>query len=209
MSEDAIGIIGTGPVGLAIARKGVHAGLDVLISSSRSPEDTAKTLGDLATDVRVGSAADAAAADIVFLAIPFTAVPALAKVSDWSGRIVVDATNQFAASDPYRGRADLGDETGSEWVAHHLAGAIVVKSLNTLYAPYIDADPVHPAGRQVAFLAGDDEVSNGRVGRLLERFGFAVVPVGGLRAGGRLTQLDGYLNGKHFLQQDASDAPVE
>ena len=41
--------------------------------------------------------ARAADADLVVIAIPFIKVPELAgEVPDWSGRVVVDATNQFA-----------------------------------------------------------------------------------------------------------------
>jgi hypothetical protein len=40
------------------------------------------------------------------------------------------------------------------------------------------------------------------VARLLSTFGFAAVDVGSLREGGRLMQLDGYLNALHVLKQD-------
>jgi predicted dinucleotide-binding enzyme len=77
-----------------------------------------------------------------------------------------------------------------------------VKALNTLFAPFIAADPRHAAGRQVAFYAGDDADAKAVVADLLDTFGFAALDLGGLREGGRLMQLDGALSGKHLLLQD-------
>jgi hypothetical protein len=77
-----------------------------------------------------------------------------------------------------------------------------VKALNTLYGPFIAADPRHAEGRLVAFDAGDDGDAKAAVAGLLDQFGFAALDLGGLREGGRLMQLDGALNGKHLLLQD-------
>ncbi|MFH8383432.1 NADPH-dependent F420 reductase [Kitasatospora sp. NPDC018058] len=129
-------------------------------------------------------------------------MPELTGLTTWAGKIVVDTTNHFAAAHPWRGRYDVGDLTGSEWVAQHLPGARVVKALNTLYARFIAADPRHAEGRQVAFYAGDDADAKTIVAGLLDSFGFAAPDLGGLGEGGRLMQLDGALNAKHLLLQD-------
>ncbi|MGW2649927.1 hypothetical protein ACWC2T_34715 [Streptomyces sp. NPDC001393] len=81
-------------------------------------------------------------------------------------------------------------------------GAWVAKALNTLFAPFIAADPRHAEGRQVAFYAGDDTDAKATVAGLLGEFGFATLDLGGLREGGRLMQLDGALSAKHLLLQD-------
>ncbi|MGA5699773.1 NADPH-dependent F420 reductase [Peterkaempfera bronchialis] len=127
---------------------------------------------------------------------------AVGALPDWQGRIVVDATNQFTRLPPDTRIADLGDLTGSEYVASLLPGARVVKAFNTLYGPYIAADPRHPAGRRVLFYAGDDPDAKARVHRLADQFGFAPVDLGSLRDGGRLMQLGGPLSGLHLLKQD-------
>jgi hypothetical protein len=98
--------------------------------------------------------------------------------------------------------ADLGDLTGSEYVASLLPGARVVKAFNTLYGRYIAADPVHDAGRQLLFLAGDDPAARTQVADLAAAWGFAPVDLGSLREGGRLMQLGGPLSGLHALKQD-------
>jgi predicted dinucleotide-binding enzyme len=129
-----VGILGTGPTGRAIAHRVVSSGVPVLLASTRGQLSMAalcSTLGPLARAVSVGHAA---LADAVVLALPFVRVPELAEVvDDWTGRIVIDSTNQFATYTPrYGGYVDLGEETGSEWVARQLPGATVIKAFNTL-----------------------------------------------------------------------------
>ena len=197
-----VGIIGSGPLGRAVAGHAVAAGLPVFMSNSRGPDSLSAVVADLGPLATAVPVADAAAADLVVLAIPFVKVPELTAVTDWSGRVIVDATNQFAEYAPYSGFVDLGDETGSEWVARQLPGATVIKAFNAMFAASIAADPRHAQGRQVVFYAGDDASSNAEFADLLERFGFAPVYLGSLREGGRLMQLGGPLSGLHVLKQD-------
>jgi hypothetical protein len=201
-SITTIGVIGAGTIGRALAAHAAKAGHHVLISNSRGPE----TLADIATilgpAVEAVTVAKSAAADLVVLAVPFSAVPDVAAaVGDWTGRTVVDATNQFATAS-YEGRADIGPLTGSEWVARHLPGAHVIKAFNAMAGAYIAAEPRHAEGRQVVFHAGDDVALNADFAALIESFGFAPVYVGGLADGGRLLQLDGHLSLLHVLRQD-------
>ncbi|MGW1887370.1 NADPH-dependent F420 reductase [Streptomyces sp. NPDC001970] len=197
-----IGVLGAGEVGQAVADKAIRHGHEVLIGNSRGPETLEALVERLGPKARAATAEEAARPELVFLSVPFFAVPELTDLTSWSGKIVVDTTNQFAAANPWRGRYDVGDLTGSEWVAQRLPGARVVKALNTLFAPFIAADPRHAEGRQVAFYAGDDADAKAAVAGLLDQFGFAALDLGGLREGGRLMQLDGVLSAKHLLLQD-------
>jgi predicted dinucleotide-binding enzyme len=199
-----IGVIGSGPVGRAVATRAVAAGIPVTLSNSRGPDTLTEVVDVLGTGATAGTVAQAADAALVVVAIPFIKVPELASaVPDWSGRVVVDATNQFAQYEPtYSGLVDLGDETGSEWVARHLPGATVIKAFNAMYADYIKADPRHHDGRQVLFFAGDDDAVNAEFAEFGEALGFAPVLLGGLREGGRLMQLDGPLSALHVVKQD-------
>ncbi|MET7918273.1 NAD(P)-binding domain-containing protein [Streptomyces avermitilis] len=151
-----LGVLGAGEVGQAVAARAVRHGHEVLIGNSRGPRTLEALVGRLGPKARAVTAEEAVKPELVFLSVPFFAVPELTRLTSWSGKIVVDTTNQFAAANPWRGRYDVGDLTGSEWVAQHLPGARLVKALNTLYAPFIAADPRHAEGRQVAFYAGDD-----------------------------------------------------
>ncbi|GAA3113142.1 NADPH-dependent F420 reductase [Streptomyces echinatus] len=201
-THSTIGVLGAGEVGQAVAGQAIRHGHEVAIGNSRGPETLEALVGRLGPKAHAVTAEAAARPELVFLSVPFFAVPELTGLTDWSGKIVIDTTNQFAAANPWRGRYDVGDLTGSEWVAEHLPGARVVKALNTLFAPFIAADPRHAEGRQVAFYAGDDNDAKAIVAGLLGEFGFATLDLGGLREGGRLMQLDGALSAKHLLLQD-------
>jgi 8-hydroxy-5-deazaflavin:NADPH oxidoreductase len=200
----SVGIVGSGEVARALAGHAVKAGLHVLISNSRGPATLVDVVNALGEGARAVTVREAAAANLVIVAIPFLRVPEMVGVvPDWSGRIVIDATNQFAQYEPtYAGFADLGEETGSEWVARHLPGATVIKAFNAMFASFIKADPHHAEGTQIVFYAGDDEPAGKAFAEFVERLGFAPVSVGGLRDGGRLMQLGGSLSGVHALRQN-------
>jgi len=199
-----VGFIGSGPLTQALAHHLVAAQIPILVSNSRGPQSLTELVADLGEGAQAATVEQAAKADLVILALPFLRVPELAEaIPDWSGRIVVDATNQFAEYTPaYRGYVDLGEETGSEWVARHLPGASIIKAFNAMYASYLAADPRHGEGRQVVFYAGDDATACSDFDDLMTGLGFAPVYVGGLCDGGRLMQLGGPLSTLHVIKQD-------
>lgn len=195
------GTIGAGAVAQAIAGHLVAAGHKVTLSNSRGPDtllDVVTRLGPLAS---AGTVSEAAAADLVFLTVPWPQVgEALAGLPEWDGRILVDTTNYFESMRP--ALTDLGVETASEFVADRAPGARVVKAFNTLYAQYIAADPRHTAGRQLLFYAGDDQAAKADFHTVADALGFAPVDAGTLREGGRLMQVGGPLSALHALRQD-------
>ncbi|MGW5205374.1 NADPH-dependent F420 reductase [Streptomyces griseoincarnatus] len=198
-----IGMLGAGTVAQALTRHAIRQGHEVVLSNSRGPASLTPLVRELGPLARAGTPAEAAAADLVVLAVGWPRVPEVAaSLPRLDGTVVVDATNQFASLPPNPRIADLGDLTGSEYVASLLPGARVVKAFNALFAQYIAADPRHAAGRQVLFLAGDDPDAKRTVERLADSFGFAPVDLGPLREGGRLIQLGGPLSGLHVLKQD-------
>jgi hypothetical protein len=198
-----IGTIGAGTVAQAIARHAVRHGHQVVLSNSRGPASLADLAEDLGPLASAGTPGEAAVAELVVLAVGWPQIPdAVGAVASFDGRIVIDASNQFASPPPRARPADLGELTGSEYVASLMPGARVVKAFNTLYGQYIAADPRHEAGRQVLFLAGDDTDAKTTVKDLTAEFGFAPVDLGSLREGGRLMQLGGPLSGLHALKQD-------
>ncbi|MDT8914713.1 NAD(P)-binding domain-containing protein [Amycolatopsis sp. PS_44_ISF1] len=191
------GTIGAGTVAEAIAAHLVAVGHPVILSNRRGPatlRDLVTRLGPLAS---AGTVAEAAAADLVFLAVGWAEVrDALAGLPPWHGRILVDTTNAIPAP------AGLGAETASEFVAGQAPGARVVKAFDTLFARYIAADPRHPAGRQLLFYAGDDDGAKDTFHSIADEIGFAPVDAGTLREGGRLMQVGGPLSALHALKQD-------
>jgi predicted dinucleotide-binding enzyme len=198
-----IGMLGAGAIAQAIARHAIRHSHEVVLSNSRGPASLAPLVKDLGALAAAAPPAEAAAADLVVLAVPWPQIPdAVAGLPRLDKTIVIDATNQFASLSPKPEIADLGDLTGSEYVASLLPGARVVKAFNALYGQFIAADPRHEAGRQVLFLAGDDADAKNTVRDLTSEFGFAPVDLGTLREGGRLIQLGGPLSALHALKQD-------
>jgi predicted dinucleotide-binding enzyme len=198
-----IGIIGSGLLGQSVARHASAAGFRVLIANTRGPLSLASLVSGLGPTARAVRPSQAAQADLVIIAIPFVRIPELAaEIGDCSGRVMVDATNQFATYQPYSGYVDLGEQSGTEWVAAHLPGATMIKAFNAMFADYLRPDPRHPEGRQVVFYAGDEDGACAQFAEFVAKMGFAPVYVGGLRDGGRLLQLGGALSGLHVLKQD-------
>ncbi|GAA3694445.1 NAD(P)-binding domain-containing protein [Streptomyces iranensis] len=196
-------MLGAGAVAQAIARHAIRHGHEVVLSNSRGPASLAPLVKDLGALATAATPAEAAAADLVVLSVRWPQIPdAVAGLPRLDGTVVIDATNQFSSSPPNPKIADLGDLTGSEYVASLLPGARVVKAFNALYAQFIARDPRHEAGRQVLFLAGDDADAKNTVQVLTSEFGFAPVDLGTLREGGRLIQLGGPLSALHALKQD-------
>ncbi len=197
------GTIGAGTVAQAIARHLVTAGHEVVLSNSRGPDTLLDTVAGLGPLARAGTIEEAAAADVVFLAVPWPQVgDALSGLSSWDGRILVDTTNSGFAPPAVE---DLGVETSSEFVARLAPGARVVKAFNTLYAQYIAADPRHAEGRQLLFYAADDADAKAGFHALFAGVGFAPVDAGPLRDGGRLMQVGSVLSALHAVKLDGED----
>jgi predicted dinucleotide-binding enzyme len=121
---------------------------------------------------------------------------ALRGITEWKGKIVVDVTNPILADGTL---VDLGESTSSEVIAAQLPGARVVKAFNTLFATWLAAEPVQPAGKRVIFVSSDDAEAKRIVQGLAAAFGFATVDLGGLVQGGRLQQAGKPLAGLNLL----------
>ncbi|MCX5096436.1 NAD(P)-binding domain-containing protein [Streptomyces sp. NBC_00365] len=174
-AHSTIGIVGAGEIGRAVADKAVRQGHEVLIGNSRGPETLKAVVEQLGPKAHAVTAEEAAQPDLIFLAVPFFAVPDLTSLTDWSRKIVVDTTNQFAEANPWRGRYDVGDLTGSEWVAERLPGARIVKAFNSLFAAFIAADlllqvarrqhrPDHPRPAALAGAGEEGPISRSQPG---------------------------------------------
>jgi 8-hydroxy-5-deazaflavin:NADPH oxidoreductase len=178
----SVGIIGAGRLGQAMAKTAHRAGRHVVIANSRGPQSLNSLVQELGEGVSAGTVKDAAARDVVVLAVMWPDVPKAVEGLHWDGRIVIDPTNDF---DP----SDLAGRTSSEVVADLLAPARVVKAANTLGAALLGSDPHQAGGQRVIFLSGDDAAAKSEVVALFEDAGFFVVDLGGLHEGGLMQQV--------------------
>lgn len=185
-----IGIIGSGAIGAAFARTLARAGIEATISNSRGPDSLKELVRELGPTIKAGSREQAARADIVFVAVNWTRLPAaLAGLPEWSGRILIDANNPIEA--PLFKPVDLKGRVSSEVVADLVPGARVVKAFNHLRADVLAGDPRSEGGRRVLFYSGNDSAAKAEVAALIEQIGFVGIDLGSLAVGGRLAQFPG------------------
>jgi 8-hydroxy-5-deazaflavin:NADPH oxidoreductase len=189
-----VGILGAGTIGRGVGRFFASAGHPVLISNSRGPETLGEVVAELGDHARAVTTAEAAAADIVLLALPWTAVePVLRQLPAWDGRVLIDATNAIKKFDPPTVELfDFGDRTSSEVVAGLAPGARVVKAFNHLAWSQMAA-PVGPGEKRAYFYCGDDADAKDQLAAVLQGNGFAPIDLGGLAAGSRIQQAGGPL----------------
>ena len=188
-----VGILGAGRLGQAMARTARRAGRPVVIANSRGPESLTSVVAALGDGASAGTVADAAAARIVVIAVPWASVPDALAGLQWNGQIVVDATNDF---DP----SDLDGRTSSEVVADLVGGAPVVKAANTLGAAVLGADPHEAGGQRVLFLSGDDLDAKAEVSALFQDAGFFTIDLGDLITGGAMQQIGAPLAGANLIR---------
>jgi len=195
------GFSGAGKVARTLARHLLPFGHAALLSNSRGPQTLRDVVDELGPGASAGTPQQAADQDIVVLSVPWADVPrALAAIPDWSGRILIDATNRIDPDNP----SDLGDlagPTSSELVAAGAAGARLLKAFNTTPMQWIGAtDPDRP--KTVLFISGDDREAKQLVGEVIDQIGFAAVDLGTLAVGGRLQQVGGPLAGLNLTLVD-------
>ena len=189
-----IGFIGAGAVAKTIARHVLPFGHRVMVSNTRGPESLAPLVEELGPGASAGTPQQAAEQDLVVLAVNWSAVQqALFSIPDWSGRVLVDATNRVASYYPLT-LGDISGRTSSEIVADLAPGAKVVKAFNSVPMSWI-SDFSSSKPNTVLFVSGDDEQAKNSVSGLIEQVGFTAVDLGSLAGGGRLQQLGGPLAG--------------
>ena len=173
-------IIGSGPIGTALARAFAQSDIEVTFANSRGPETLAALAKEIGPSVSPQSVQDAIGAEIIFLAVPFAAHPDVAGLlPDWNGKIMVDATNDFGGD-----AQKMGGRLSSEVVAQAFVGAHLVKAFNHLPAAQLGTNPSVAGQQQVVFVSSDDADASATVAATVTQLGFAPVEVGKLAQGG-------------------------
>jgi predicted dinucleotide-binding enzyme len=174
-----IAIIGTGNIGAGLGRRWAMKGHQIVYGvrdpSTALAPDLLKHTGAF-----VRAVADAVAlGEVIVLAIPYQAVPEIAKeIDDWRGRIVIDCTNALG---PGPSLTAGKDSSAAERNAGLLAGALLVKSFNAQGAENIDS-PVYGNVKATNFYCGDDAAAKEVVRGLILDVGFEPIDLGPLRS---------------------------
>jgi 8-hydroxy-5-deazaflavin:NADPH oxidoreductase len=174
-----ITIVGTGHIGGGLGRAWAAKGhaITFAVRDVAAP-DVAALLQQ--TGAQAALLADAlAAAELVVLAIPFGAVPAVAALlPNWDGKVVIDCTNAIGPGFTLlHGHTDSGAEVN----ARLLPGAQLVKSFNAQGAENL-SHPVYGGVAASNFYCGDSAAAKALVRQLIEDIGFEPVDVGALQA---------------------------
>ena len=199
-----IGVIGAGDFAQAFAKRALKVGHKAKLSNSRGPESLREIVNQLGTGAVAATTGEAAACEMVLLAVPWDNVPeTLASLPKWRNQILIDGTNPFHGKAGTFKPADVGNLSTSQVVASLAPGARVVKALNNMTVPNLEADPVVNGARRVAFISADDGAAKKQVETLLKGFGYSVIDLGNLRDGGLFQQAGGPLAGRDLLEREA------
>src|SRR5579872_5860705 len=96
-----VGIVGAGTLGSNAARLLAKSGISVTIANSRGPQSLSQLVDELGPSAKAGSIDEAAAADIVLVAVRWVDLEkVLGELPAWNNRIVIDGTNALAFLDP-------------------------------------------------------------------------------------------------------------
>ncbi len=165
-----IAILGFGNVGKQFANLFSKAGHEIIIGLRSVPNPELSYFSETFKEA-------AAVADIVAIAIPFTAcadvLPELAEVA--KGKIVIDSTNPLNAdwSPKLLGQGN----SASEEINRLLPEAYVVKAFNTIFADVMNK-PMKDGQSITAFIAGDNDEAKQKVIALASDIGYAPIDTG-------------------------------
>jgi len=147
----------------------------------RDPTDSKVVALSRAIGMDVKAPAEAAAAaEVVVLALPWTAAEGAVKaLGSLKGKIVIDCMNPLAMQN---GKLELDRgfyTSGAEALASWIPDAGIVKTLNQVGAEMM-ADNGDLPYRPVMFMAGDDSAAKTTVSALLADLGFEALDAGDL-----------------------------
>ncbi|MBV8155192.1 MAG: NAD(P)-binding domain-containing protein [Candidatus Eremiobacteraeota bacterium] len=178
-----VGILGSGDVAKSLGEGFLSRGHEVMLGT----RDASK-LADWQKEragAKVGSFSDAAKfGDTIALATMGTAtlqVIELAGAANFSGKVVIDATNPLLfESDGVRLSVGFDDSLG-EQVQRAIREAKVVKAFNTVgHGEFVD--PKFEGGPPTMFIGGNDDAAKETVSKILRSFGWDVADLGGIEA---------------------------
>ncbi len=182
----SIGLIGAGYIGQTVAQLALTAGYHVTISNSRNPDTLDGLAASLGPLVSVGTPAQAAACDLVIIAVPMHAIHNL-PVEALAEKIVIDTNNYYPERDGQIAELDSGESTSSELLQGILSSSHVVKAMNNIvYSHLLQlGHPLSGGKRTTLPIAGNTLDAKIKVSQFLHDLGYDTIDVGPLKEGTR------------------------
>ncbi len=174
-SHQTVAILGTGVVGIALAKGFAAMGLKVVfgtrdVNGKKSVEALAAVPG-----ARAASFADAAkAGDLAVVALPWSGLQpglAAAGAANLAGKLVIDTTNPLASAGGAPALAIGHTDSAGETVQRLLPAARVVKAFNIITAGHM-VRPQLADGTPDMLIAGNDAAAKAQVEQVLAAFGW-------------------------------------
>lgn len=178
-----IGVVGSGRIGSTLGGLWAKAGHEVMFSDRDA--DTAKRAAEGAgARAKTGTVEEAIAfGDAVLIAVPYGALPAIAKQAgdQLKGKVVVDPNNPVPSRDGELG-AQAKEKGAAVSTAAILPGARLVRSFNSWGYSTMAREANRPAPRMAMPVAADDAATLKIGAQLVADAGFDPVPVSSLAA---------------------------
>ncbi len=181
-----VGVLGSGPVGQALANGFLKHG-DEVMRGSRDPAKLAEWKAGGGPKASAGTFEEAARfGDLAVLAVKGTAAEGVARscAAALAGRTVIDTTNPIADAPPVDGVIQYftgPNESLLERLQKAAPDARFVKAFSCV-GNALMVDPQLPGGKPTMFIAGADAAAKRQVTAVLERFGWEVEDMGAAAA---------------------------
>jgi predicted dinucleotide-binding enzyme len=176
-----IGVIGSGRIGSTIGGLWARAGHEVMFSD-RDPEQSKRATEGLGPTARTGTPREAAAfGDAVLIAVPYAALPSVAKElgAELKGKVVVDPNNPIPNRDGEMA-VEAREKGAAISTAAMFPGVRMFRAFNAIGYAVLGREAHRAAPRLAVPVAADDPVAL-KVGmQLVEDAGFEPVHVGTL-----------------------------
>ena len=178
-----VGVLGSSDVAKSLGRGFLKEGHEVMLGS-RDPGKLASWVSEGGKNASSGTFSETAKfGTLVALAVHGTkSVEAiqLAGADNFTGKIVIDATNPLDMSGmPPKLVGGLGN-SGGELIQRALPGAFVVKAFNTVGNAHF-YKPEFPGGPPDMFICGDDANAKEEISSICKDFGWNPIDVGDIK----------------------------
>jgi len=176
-----VGVIGSGTVGEVLANGFLKHGYAV-VRASRDPSKLQAWKDGAGPNATAGTVADAAAADLVVLAVKGTAAEEVVALAGalLDGKTVIDATNPIAEAPPVNGVLSFftgPNDSLMERLQQKAKAAHFVKAFSCVGNAQM-VNPDYGGTRPSMFICGDDDSAKTEVRGILDTFGWDTEDMG-------------------------------